>query len=743
MKVHVAFGFHLNLYHSFREDTNDQKGFAGDIRVIRNTIDALNRCNAHGIPVKGTWDCENAFSLEETLPLYARDIIQNLQERTKKGDEHILMGYNNGALGAMTKTELEASIKRAVTNEKGSGLKDLFGAYEPIVRPQEMMFSPSQTQTYSELGISALCLYYSSIPFDGFRTLVPLLPEKFAFNPLAYHYRESVITIIPTYNNGDLIDYGSLRFLARRLHSLPEMDTDVLIFINMDADSEFWYGYPFPMNRLPNLSGIEGLIRDVADLPFVVFDTPGNYIKTHPPVAGVSFTHDIADGNFDGFSSWSEKPFNRQIWTRLERARALKPKPNREEEQFQKRIRLLSTTHFGLSTPHLNVRREQKALALSAEMLSCADPAVPACTGPAETWSGGECENIRYCLPRTFAPGPLVSPSPAVAPNDGSGERKIPRPFLCRFPRIQYGGREYRPAVKKRSRFSLNIAGRKVNGALLEAEINLPGQIEAGFFSLSRYTAEGINALFYSVRIKYPYTPEDAYVFNEIAALQRPQDDRWLEVCPLEIFAGKAAGKKIIKRNYEEDISEYGLDDFVKADPLNTDIDSFNHQVTNGIVGVQGERGGFLLAVHKQLSNSMAVCPMRICGGRLYLNPFGTYYGRQRHHATHGNGLGAQVAVYAAPQFFPLAPSYNGADETFLLAFFPFEKEPDARIFDQTVSFCEGSIAADEIEKDFCVARAPGETDRDIKLKKITSGIPAGLQLKIIAAGIIPKKVKK
>ena len=33
-KVHVGFGFHVNLYHSFREDTNDQKGFAGDIRVI-------------------------------------------------------------------------------------------------------------------------------------------------------------------------------------------------------------------------------------------------------------------------------------------------------------------------------------------------------------------------------------------------------------------------------------------------------------------------------------------------------------------------------------------------------------------------------------------------------------------------------------------------------------------------------------------------------------------------------------
>lgn len=735
MKVHIAFGFHLNLYHSFREDTNDQKGFAGDIRVIRNTIGALNRCNDKGIPVKGTWDIENAFSLEETLPAYADDIILSLQERTKKGDEHILMGYNNGALSAMTKTELETSISWAISNKKGSGIKDLFGAYEPLVRPQEIMFSPSQTQTYRELGINALCLYYSSIPFDGFRTLIPLLPEKYAFNPLNYRYRESSITVIPTYNNGDLIDYGSLGFLAHRLHSIQEIDTDVLIFINMDADSEFWYGYPFPVNKLPNLSGLEGLIRDAADIPFVVFDTPGNYIKTHPPLKDISFTHDIADGNFDGYSSWSEKPFNRQIWTRLERARVLKPKLGRAEEQFQKRIRLLSTTHFGLSTPHLNIRREQKALALSAQMLSCADPpAVQDCTSNAGTqvWSGGKCENMRYCLPGTFTPS-----------NDDFPSTGIRRSFLCRLPRIHYGGREYRPVEKKRSRFSLNIAGRKICGSLLEAKINLPRQIEAGAYTLSRYTAEGLNAVFYSAHIKYPYTTEDAYVFNEIAALQRSQDDRWLEVCPLEIFAGRAGGKKIIKRNYEEDISEYRLDDFIKADPLNTDIDSFNHQVTNGIVGVQGEKRGFLLAIQKQLANSMAVCPMRIRGGRLYLNPFGTYYGKQRHHATHGNALGAKVAVYAAPQFFPLAPSYNGAEETFLLAFFPFEKEPDAKIIEQAIGFCEGNIAADEIEKDFCIAHAPDETDRDIKLKKITSGVPISLQLKIMAASLWPKRRKK
>jgi hypothetical protein len=410
MKVHVGFGFHVNLYHSFREDTNDDKGFAGDIRVIRHIINVLDKFNKSGIPVKGTWDFENAFSLEESLPIYAPDIIKNVRRRAhENGDEPIIMGYNNGSMSALTKEEFGASINWAITNEKNSGLRDVFGKYEPIVRPQEIMFTPSQTATYRELGVTALCIYYSSIPFDGFRTLIPLLPEKYAFNPLTYCYKEDSITIIPTYNHGDLIDYGSLGYLVKNLHKKQkagEIDTDVFIFLNMDADSEFWfgYGYPFPLNRLPNLSGLEGVINEVAKLPYVVFDTPGNYLKTHQALKEITFTQDIADGNFDGYSSWGEKPFNRQIWTRIERARALKVKEGKKEEEFAKRVRLLSTTHFGLSTPHLNIRREQKALDLSAEMLACIDqnPNFNANSNSDNSnWVGGKSEGIRYCLPQS------------------------------------------------------------------------------------------------------------------------------------------------------------------------------------------------------------------------------------------------------------------------------------------------------------------------------------------------------
>lgn len=316
-KVHVAYGFHVNCYHSYRGDTNDNLGFGSDIRIIRKILDVLTDFNEKGIPVKGTWDSENFFSLEKILPEYAPDIIEKMKERvTKYGDENIIMGYSNGALGAMNEDELTASINLAVSNEQGSGLKDIFGECAMLVRPQEVMFTPSQVSVYNKLGVKALCLYYSCVPFDAFRTIVPELPDELAFNPLTYTYKGESITVIPTYSNSDVCDAGCLRAWVKELHlkqEKGEINHDVLIFLNMDADAIFWESMNLPVigNRLANTDGIHGLVEEVADLPYVVFDTPGNYIKTHKPLGNIDFTHDTADGNFTGYASWAEKPYNK------------------------------------------------------------------------------------------------------------------------------------------------------------------------------------------------------------------------------------------------------------------------------------------------------------------------------------------------------------------------------------------------------------------------------------------------
>jgi hypothetical protein len=337
-------------------------------------------------------------------------------------------------------------------------------------------------------------------------------------------------------------------------------------------------------------------------------------------------------------------------------------------------------------------------------------------------WAGGEAENFRFCLPRSL--------------NKSYAQIEESRIYRTSLPRIHYRDENFRPVKLKEQEIDCEEEGYKLKGTLYDAEINLPDQIEGGTYRLARFSAQGLGGIFYSIKIKYPYTHEEAYVFNEIAALQRPQDDGWIEVCPLEICAGLAGGAKIIKRNYEGDICTYNIDDFAAADPLNVEMDSFNHQVTNGIVGVQNGEGGFLLAAQKQAANSMAFCPMRVRSSKLYLNPFGTYFGKQRHHATYGNGLGSQAAVFSAPQFFPLAPSYNGAEEEFLLGFFPFSGQPDDGVWEQAIGFCEGDIAHNESMKEFCVSHEAVNANTNVGFKKITAGIPLKIQAKIMISGI-------
>ena len=94
--IYIAFGFHGNLHHSFRNDTNDEQGFGKDIRVIRHTIATLDRLNKEAVPVKAVWDFDNLFSLQEILPqwwsqrrlVYPRSIRRRVVRGVQPGDGH-------------------------------------------------------------------------------------------------------------------------------------------------------------------------------------------------------------------------------------------------------------------------------------------------------------------------------------------------------------------------------------------------------------------------------------------------------------------------------------------------------------------------------------------------------------------------------------------------------------------------------------------------------------------------------
>lgn len=324
-KVYVAFGFHVNLYHSFRNDTNDAYGFGKDISVIRHIIRTLDRYNQLGVSVKGVWDFDNLFSLQERLPRFAPDVIENIRRRiADRNDEVILMSYNNGLASAMTRRELIDAMHWAVSNPWGSGVKDLFGQYSPIVRPQEMMTTPGNFEIYKQQGIKAVSLYYSATPFDAFRTFTRPLSREEAYNLITFRNPQTheEMIIIPTYNIGDLLENVSLGHWVGRLRKLQEkgkIDHDVLIYINYDADSDFWRGLDFawPLNQLPNTGGLSALIDEVKDLHYVSFTTLQDYLENHQPVGSLYFGQDTADGSFNGYNSWAEKSATHRYWTRI------------------------------------------------------------------------------------------------------------------------------------------------------------------------------------------------------------------------------------------------------------------------------------------------------------------------------------------------------------------------------------------------------------------------------------------
>lgn len=794
-KIHIAYGFHVNCYHSYRGDTNDNLGFGSDIRIIRKILDILTDFNERGIPVKGTWDTENFFSLQKILPEYAPDIIEKMKERVDKyGDENIIMGYNNGALSAMTEDEFCESINLALTNESGSGLVDIFGKCEKIVRPQEVMFTPSQVSLYNKLGIKALCLYYSCVPFDAFRTIVPKLPDELAFNPLTYTYKGESMTIIPTYSNSDVCDAGCLRAWVKELRKKQEsgeINKDLFLFINMDADGAFWETIDLGSltGKIANTDGIHGLIEEVADLPYIVFDTPGGYLKNHEAIGNIDFTHDTADGNFTGYASWSEKPFNRKVWTRLEKARAMAKvtsKRDMHSPSFRNRVLLLSTTHFGLATPVLNIQREKTALALSCDVISDESSAMPKTeklTVYNTTDSLLQCVQLELkkkitdlsCI--TVNAKHLDSFTAVPTDDDCSsvflmmkfrrklkkyeidigfdGEKEKPKlrnlleterlsimftnggnisfvqsdnriighdEFLQSF--ITYDGKDYE--FRKTNVAPLSVAGQG-EGIRIQGEIHLPKEIKGGFFTYDFFKTGFSDALFVRTTVSYPYTAETTSISTENSALGRYSDMKWTQAVPFQITPKLEGDISVIKRNFMDDISSFRAQSFPECDEKNNYLASFNHQLTGGLVGLYDEKGGIIIANARQVLNSMAHCPMRLEEDKtVRMNPFGTYYGRQRHHFGRAKDQILGVYTLVTPQGKSIAPSYNGSCETAVIGIYPLSAKglsDDERL--EICAFADGAVAtapesADVIPftKDNITVRegtADGINEKDLK----------------------------
>ncbi|MFA6450728.1 MAG: hypothetical protein WCX65_14740, partial [bacterium] len=494
-KIYLICGFHVNFYHSWRGDRNDRTGFGIDSKIVQSVLRILDEANEKGKQARGTWDCDNFWSLEKIMPRFAPEVLDAIVRRVRSGvDEAILGNWNNGDLGATTVEEFREGLRRTISNPQGSGVKDLFGAYSPIVRTQETMFTQGSIELYREQGVEAIALYYSAVPFDSIRNFVPKLTPAQMYNPLWLKSTESDsdMLMIPMYNQGDIVAKQSMRRWVEQVRKQQlsgEIPGNALIYINMDADGEIWTGIPLPkiFNRLPNVRGLPEFIDLVDEFEFLEFGTLGEYIKNNPPVGEVTVRQDLADGSYTGFSSWAEKEVNQRLWRLSERARwkeraadfisgaeGFDPATRAgiesllygaQDSCFENKLRLVSTTHFGMNSPAVHEERLQvgfhlarNSLELSAKALSSAlDKWTPPAAAAEQQIS-------------LFSFSAINQPKYRGAGQVASGLRTILRvPF------------ELAASVCKPEKLSLkNGAGEPVPFDLLDYKCDAQGRVESG-----------------------------------------------------------------------------------------------------------------------------------------------------------------------------------------------------------------------------------------------------------------------
>lgn len=797
-RIHLAFRFHANFYHSYRGDTVDEDGFGKDIRIIRRIVEVLDTWNARGVPVRGTWDIENYFSLERIMPAHCPDLIAAIRRRVAAGQDEVeAMSYNNGLIAAHTASEFDAAISRALTNAAGSGLRDLFGTFAPIVRPQEMMYTPLHLALYPRHGIDCISLYYSGVPFNAFSNFVPPLPLERRCNPLRLTYSgiERSMVLLPAHNHGDLAEHVSFARWLRRLrrYQLAMAEPiDFLLLLDADADDPFWAGVSVPLidRLMPELRGLDGLIDIARGLDFVAFTTPGAYLETHPPLADIVIAQDTADGSFDGYSSWAEKWSNHHIWTGIERARILDLQARRLcddslsggdrdviaarlEAAAQARLLALSTTHFGLASPIVNKTRLHTVTALVDEAVAEAARAFDLAAGAtAEDPQGFSFSLVDYVRgvstdAVTYAAAPsralvrlplrlAAAPPAGAAVVTGDGRRQTAavrglsgapgnadgellfvatleagerRPY-----RLELGAPAIAPSsgtviardgvlLNEHLTLAFDAAGRPVGltalgqqwsaGEVMRSAVTYRGAVtrvtqwepttvaalgdgNIGIvgvrgkatiysepaadveFEREYLLATGLPYLFVDTRVRYPHTHSRNFKRERARRLEQVYDGHWHEVMPCEIvpaLRGRPGRPlRVWKHNYFGHVSSYEPE--YGAFSANRELDAFNNHVTHGWVAVSDGERGLLVAQTADAMACFAFCPMRTRrdGNEtlIFLNPFGSYYGRQLSYATGVTGLGKFLAEKLADTTDPHAPSYNGQRQHFRLLIAPY-----------------------------------------------------------------------
>ena len=375
LKIKVAFRFNVNFSRMEKSLNIKKHALEKDLNVISHIVRVLNVYNAKDCPVSGTWVCDSEkLQSKDIMPEFS-EVIEKIKLRAENGDEIEFTSPNNTMITMLNNVECELLMKKMAV--ESNNLKGIV----PVFRPSENMMSPSIIPHLKKHGMAAISLYYSNSPYTAFSNFTkPLTVEK-RFRPTYYSNSttDEKIALITAVNAGDIMSSGGINMYLRKIRKFQtamKKPKDLLVVIDMNAEDKFWYGYFSRRGTSENLSkmtygGLYKMIEKCEKLSYVEFTTPYEFLKNNPAENEIAIPFDLANGSFEGYSSWTEKWENTQLFSKIEKARynnyiyktfgGSDPEVN---ENFAKSSAIcvdgLNSQYFGITAPLVQIDRYKK-----------------------------------------------------------------------------------------------------------------------------------------------------------------------------------------------------------------------------------------------------------------------------------------------------------------------------------------------------------------------------------------------